>query len=86
MNVDYSGVATSELFAGGFNIRTGAVRHGKKEFMFTNKSTGGSTTRWIPLDRLGKSPEQEKLEKERKRRHLQNAAVRAAENRARQKR
>lgn len=86
MKVDYRGVATSELFAGGFNIRAGAVRHGKKEFVFTNKSTGGSTTRWIPLDRLGKSPEKEKLEKERKCRHLQNAAVRAAENRTRQKR
>lgn len=80
---DYSKVETRDLFTGGFNIRTGKVVSGKKEFVFTNKSTGGTTTRWIPLDRLGKDPEKEKLEKDRKKRYLQNKANKAAENRSR---
>lgn len=81
--VNYSGVSTSALFAGDFNIRTGKVVSGKKEFVFTNKFTGGTTTRWIALERIGKDPEKEKLEQMRKRRQAQNAAIRAAENRAR---
>lgn len=80
---NYSGVETRVLFGGDFNIRTGQVRQGKKEFVFTNKFTGGSTVRWIPLERIGKDPEKQKLEQARKRRQAQNAANRATENRAR---
>lgn len=82
-HVNYSSVPTSVLFAGDFTIRTGSVRYGKKEFVFTNKFTGGTTTRFIPLDRIGKDPKAEELEKARKRRQAQNASARAEENRAR---
>jgi hypothetical protein len=83
--IDYSMVPTGELFAGGFEIRPGRIQAGKKEFSFRNKATGVCTTRWVSLDRLGKSTAEVEQEKERKKRHTQNLAARASANRERHK-